>query len=34
MPKETLQICAVVLRGQTSKYQITLSMEQDDSKEG
>lgn len=34
MQEETLQICAVVLPGQTSKDQITLSMERDDSKEG
>lgn len=34
MQRETLQICAVVLPGQTSEYQITLPMEQDDRKEG
>ncbi|TKS82282.1 hypothetical protein D9C73_016391 [Collichthys lucidus] len=30
MQRETLQICAVVLPGQTSEYQITLPMERDD----
>lgn len=29
MQGETLQICVVVLRGQTSEYQITLPMEQE-----
>lgn len=34
MQRETLQICAVVLPGQTGEYQITLAMERDDRKRG
>lgn len=34
MQRETLQICAVVLPGQTSEYQITPLMERDDRKRG
>ncbi len=34
MQRETLQIYAVVLPGQTSEYQITLVMERDDRSEG
>lgn len=34
MQRETLQICAVVLLGQTNESQIIPAMEQDDRKEG
>lgn len=34
MQRETLQICAVVIQGQTSESQIAPPMEQDDRKGG
>lgn len=34
MQRETLQICAVVIHGQTSESQIAPPMEQDDRKGG